>query len=518
MHGFKVCQSELSILLNSHYAFPSPLAVSDVLDNLDIEHEVFYLTEENIGELEKVPLPLLCYEKDKNEYFLVQSIERDKDSFKLISSKKDIIEFYNDLLLIAVFIDKGTKSGQMLNKCKTLKIQKSILMVCFTLLLLISAYTYLENNGYFFVFRVSGLTIKIIGLLVTWLLIKLDVDTQSVSFLTRKICINNRYFNCQTVSQSARFRLFEKVGISIAEIGFIYFAVGLIYELFYVTGSIFSLAWPMAVANVCGIFVIIGLFIYQIVRIRKICILCLMTYSLLFLELAVYVIYGIFSTKPRWIDFVYFLLCSVFVLVIFFLLKLFSVHRSQYQNALTAHKRILNNPKLIDKILLTSKRVSYSIQDFDLIIGNKNTTYKILFVPDMRCYSCAEIIKSILNLINKHDNCAIIIRFFLFQKNLNQLDTSVIQVVYSIAQQHGSEKALNFLAGWLKIYPKNEEKLEKYACKQISYPVSLNINHQLSFYKQWSIENNFIRTPFIAINGQELPHLLSIEDLKYYFI
>lgn len=55
-HGLKICQSELKIILNAHYAFPGPLSISDILDNLELEHEVFYLTDENVGELEKLPL------------------------------------------------------------------------------------------------------------------------------------------------------------------------------------------------------------------------------------------------------------------------------------------------------------------------------------------------------------------------------------------------------------------------------------------------------------------------------
>jgi len=46
-HGLKICQSELKILLNAHYAFPGPLSISDILDNLELEHELFYLTNEN---------------------------------------------------------------------------------------------------------------------------------------------------------------------------------------------------------------------------------------------------------------------------------------------------------------------------------------------------------------------------------------------------------------------------------------------------------------------------------------
>jgi len=46
-HGLKICQSELKILLNAHYAFSGPLSISDILDNLELEHELFYLTNEN---------------------------------------------------------------------------------------------------------------------------------------------------------------------------------------------------------------------------------------------------------------------------------------------------------------------------------------------------------------------------------------------------------------------------------------------------------------------------------------
>lgn len=517
--GLKVCQSELKKMLNAHYAFPSPLSISDILDNLELEHEVFYLTDENITELENLPFPLLCYEKDKNEYSLIESIERDRNSYKLVNRREKIIEFHEELILITVFVDKGKIYGQIIEKCKTFKIQKVFFLVCFVLsFLLIFGFTYLGYNKSFFAFWISNFIISVLGILTSWILINIDVDSQNMSFLTRKVCINNHYFNCRTVSQSLRIPLLEKFGTSIAELGFLYFTIVLIYGLFYVGSNKFSLALPMAISNVCAIPIIIGLFIYQLVKIKKICMLCLATYLLITLQLMLFIRYGLFSMNIHWRDIVYFMLyCSV-VLMVFFFLKLFSVHRSQYESAIIAHQRILNNPVLINKILQSSKKISYCIEDFDLIIGDKNASHKILVVPDMRCYSCAEILKSTSNLVKKHSNCVLIIRFFLFRDKLNVLDLSVIHVVLAIAQKSGTQEALIFLIGWLKTYPKDELEFERYTCKKLNNSINANIDHQISFYKQWSIENNFIRTPTLAINGQELPDLLNIENLKYYFI
>jgi len=515
-HGIKICQSELDLLLKSHYAFPGILSISDVLDHLELDHEVFSLAEENVGELENLPLPLLCYEKNKNEYSLIKSLKRSKISYKLIKIKKGEIEFHTDLILIALFVQESKRHGKMLQECEKIKIQKSFVVVCFLFSFLV--FGYIGYNKTFFIFWMSDVIIRILGLLTSLFLIKLDIDTQHVSSLTRKVCINNYYFNCKVVSQYLRLPVLEKIGVSIAEIGFLYFTVGLIYEIFYVHNGAFSLALPTAVINICGIPVIIGLLIYQVVRIKKLCTLCLAIYCLIVLEFILYISTNVFSSNIQLIDFAYFALCCFFTLMLFFLMKLSLVLRNQHEDVIIALQRIQNDPKLINNILVTSKSIRYSIENFDLIVGDKNATHKILFVPDMRCYSCAEVLKSTLNFINKHTTeCVLIVRFFLFHEKLNQLDINVIQVVHAIAQHRNSREALNFLVGWLMTYPKDELKFEKYNCKQKDHFNIVNINHQISFYKQWSIENNFIRTPLLAINGQELPELLNIENLKYYF-
>jgi uncharacterized membrane protein len=515
--GLNITKSTLTESLLLHPDFPSMLSVSDVFEQFGIASLSLRIKPHD---LETLPLPLLVQQVDNGHtrFSVVKSIEHDSVVFydyqQRLWHKADTADFMESFTGIVLAVEPDEQAGEPAygDARKKEKLSR-LLKYTAGLFIPLAVLVFVAVN--IFTIGIPGIWVSLSaisslsGLFICFLLLWHEVDSSNM--LLKKVCAatgNNG--SCSEVLSSSRAKIF---GISWSTIGFSYFFGNLIMLLTASgTPGIPTLVFWGAIA--ASPFIIYSLSL-QALMLKKWCTLCLYT----LLILTIHAIIGFLGTAN---------LSSVphigpallLTVAISYLLPLFLVsfiipfisHAQQGRNRAIELQRLKHDPQIFEALLMRQKQVNAQKENFGIYLGNPDGKIKIIKVCNPYCGPCADAHKPLAQLLANNNQIQLQIIFTTSSHESDKGRLPVSQLL-AISETGNEQQISDAIHNWYTI---GAADYENFAQKM---PVlePLDRQHQkIEAMSQWCHHNQISFTPTLFINGNQLPDMYTVSDLKYF--
>jgi len=510
----QITKSTIQGRVEEHSDFPSLTSISDALHFWNVKNTALRVEKENLA---KLPTPFIAHintgtsvfevvikATDSEVYYLTTSgIERKKCRETFLSAWTGVVLVIQppyDYKEIDYDIKKSRERWEQFRK-------PFILTSSILLLVVFIASIFAFNEAHFFYISILFL-LKLTGLIVTSMLLSYEVN--SISPAIRKICTLNRKLNCQAILSSKAAKIFGRIGWS--ETGFFYFAGGLICLLTSLSNIQESIE-ILRTLNLLSLPYIVYSLFYQW-RIAKVwCPLCLLIQGLLLGEFFTFLLgHSSLVAVPNFtVRSLISMAISFYLPVLFWIFsKRFIVRAKKGEGFKTEFLRLKHNFEIFDIVLAHQKRVMLPPDDLGILIGNYNSTNKIVMVSNPSCIACQVAHKSIRELLLCHKNLKV---QMLFTSNGNADSAKNEFIMHIMAlNEIEREKTLLALDEWYKSEIKEYKEIEnKFPLKQgVKYH-----SEKIREMDKWCQQANISATPTFFIRGYQLPAVYNLSDLSY---
>lgn len=499
---------EEALLQNPDY--PSIAAVHDVLKEYRVDNMVLQIDKEKLAE---VPLPFIAHMRGKTNGFVnVTAITPDVVTYSKNRSfsKKETMsrsQFEQDWSGVALLAEAAEVAGEKKYK-ENLKKEKQL-----------QWYYPLLVAGLFLVFSLSIvsslalapvnvfilLALKLAGVIVTGMLLWYEIDKNN-PFL-QKVCSGSKATNCNAILQSREAKLFGI--ISWSEIGFFYFAGGLLAVIPRHEGSPELLAWLNLAALPYTLFSIY----YQWRIAKEWCPLCLVVQVLLVAEAVLFFSTGMHQSLPTaFTAYSIFTACFLAPLVLWFFIKPYLLKAKEGMEYKNRFFRLKKDPRIFEALLAKQKRVTVSAEGLGITLGNPDATNTIIKVCNPYCGPCSKAHPEIHELLQANNDLKVQILFTATTEETDRRSKPVKHLL-AIAEKQNSELTEKALDDW---YLPDNKDYDVFANK---YPMNGELKKQdgkIKAMNQWCDEVKIEFTPAFFINGLQLPENYNINELKYF--
>jgi len=519
----KVNAATVNETLQNHPDWPSVLCLSDSFNKWNIPNGAGKIEPNQIDQL---PLPFIAYTNDREYPLSIVTQVADttiqlysKNYSKAITeSKEEFLKSWTGIYLIA---EPGEHSGEKeyeKNKRKAV-INALIPASLFALLItfsFFSVYNIVNNTDSNLVANVTGVYfqyfILLTGAVVTSLLLWYEIDKTNP--LLQKVCTGIAKGNCNAVLTGRQSKLFS--WLSWSEVGFFYFAGGLLVLLFAgpdVTNAISLLGWLNILALPYTVFSVY----YQWRIAKQWCVLCLAVQALLVLGCINVIANNYltsFSTLP-----ISFLIKSILLylspVLLWYVVKPFILHLQQAKNTKREYLRIKFNTEIFSTLLKKQKHLSVATEGLGINLGNPDATNTLIKVCNPYCGPCAKAHPKIDKLLEEIPSLKVKI-IFTTPNEPEQPAYKPVSHLLAINEQSNNEGNIKLaLDDW---YLADKKDYELFATK---YPMNGELakqGYKMEAMDKWSKEMEITFTPTIFINGYQLPDAYGIEDLQYFLL
>ncbi|MBS1917695.1 MAG: thioredoxin domain-containing protein [Bacteroidetes bacterium] len=531
----KITKTTIEKALTEHSDYPSLLSISDALNSFGIENIGI---KTNIEKLHEIPAPFFVPVRSptshRDFFTIVQKVNDDTiNYFDSEKSKWENIpktDFEKKWpLKIALLADAENASNEKdYKKKRGEEIRKKIADIstyaALPLVAIVVSTWNVFKHGQSAVFPVLFLMLSLIGSIITILLLWYEIDEYNP--LLQQICNEGKKVNCNAILHSKASKV---VGISWSAIGFVYFAGGVMVQLF--TGitnmqTLSILAWLNLFAAPYIIFSVY----YQWLIAKQWCVLCLSVQALLAMQLVT----GLLAGWPQQINAVMwgnnFLLITLILsyLLPFVVVNLLLPARRAAKEGKANKKeliRLKHNPQIFEALLGKQRDISKLPDKLGISLGNPNAPYKIIKVCNPYCGPCAKAHKPIEELLHDNPNVQVQIIFTATNEE-GDIKAPPVKHLLAIAEKNDETKTKQALDDW---YLADKKDYEVFAAK---YPINGELKMQsekLDAMQKWCEQTGIRFTPTFFITsifsddkGEkkffQLPELYSVSDLKYFFL
>jgi len=515
----KVSNTSINETLKNHPNYPSLLSLSDSLNHWGVENIGAHIESDKLAELET---PFLAHITNGTEesFILIQDVEenfiryrKNPNSKKVITkSKTDFLKEWTGVVLLAS-ADESSGEKDFL-KTRKREIKKDLTLVgllCLFLFGSILTVARISENGFadkkILISYSILLFLKIIGTIITILLLWYEVDQANP--LLQKICTGFSKANCNAILSSKQAKFLNL--ISWSEVGFSYFAGGLLILLF-ANQSVIAITAIITLLSFFALPYVFFSIYYQWRVVKQWCLLCIFVQAILILEVLTALAFSPFSNISLQPLSLYFFVLIAFItpLLLWFLLKPILIKSQQSKQ----HERDLLRLKA-DKEIFTiysekQKAITYSTDGLGIILGNPNATNTLVKVCNPYCKPCANAHPEIETLLRNHSNLKIQI---IFTARNDETDLSLLPVKHLMALNEKKDKLTTekALDDW---YLSPEKNYGRFAAQ---YPMNGELDKQAlsveAMYK-WCRAMDITFTPTFFFNGYQLPDIYNISELK----
>lgn len=496
----------------SHPYYPSLISISDTLDKYHIKSIGVKIKENKLSE---IPLPCIVQveKEEKPFFFILKSIEEETlfyfdDKNKLIKSRKeDFIKIWTGVCLLIetsetskeVDIEKKLMSNKILN---FLKISFLVSLLTWIFFSLFNSNSVESNSSMVYVLTYTG--IKIVGITTGIMLLWHEVDRYNPTI--QMFCSgNSKKVNCDSVLSSKNSTLFKGT-LSLGLLGFSYF-LGTFINLVFNGFSLNALSISSVFSLVTVPVIIISAY-YQAIVVKQWCKFCIIIQASLLGEslisyLGEFYVKFSFDTIP---SLFFFLLTPILG---WKLLKPLLKERKQINLLARKYSKIKNNPKVLEALLLKSRKIKTYPTDLGIFINNKSAKYNVIKVCNPYCEPCAKAHPILEELVRKEK----ISLQILFSVNIsdNDIKRKPVSHFLAINEEEGESKIQQALDDWYL------QKNKEYDFFAKNYPVNGNLMDQKNKIEAmhiWCEKEKITHTPTIFINGYELPKEYGVKDLR----
>jgi hypothetical protein len=362
-----ITNSTIQTRVEEHMEFPSLISVSDALHHWNVKNIALKVEKENLG---KLPIPFIAHLDNGTSLFetVTKVTESDVSYLTLsgIQRKKRIETFLSAWTGVVLAIQPPFNYKEIDYDIKKRierwrHFRKPFMLISAILLAVMFVVSIsIFYKAYFYYTSILFL-LKVIGLFITLLLLSYELN--NTSSIVRRICTLSRRFNCQAVLGSKAAKIFGRIGWN--EIGFFYFAGGLIYLLSSMPDIQESIEMLCALNFLSLPYILYSVF-YQW-RIAKVwCPLCLLVQGLLLVEFFNFLIgYPFHLVTPiLTIKSLISMVISFYLPVLFWVFsKRFIVKAKEGQVYRREFLRLKHNIEIFNTVLTQQKKVTLPPED-----------------------------------------------------------------------------------------------------------------------------------------------------------
>jgi uncharacterized membrane protein len=512
-----VTNSTIQTRVEEHAEFPSLTSISDALNNWNVKNKALRVEKENLGRL---PVPFVAHLISGVSLFEIVTKVTETKVYYLTSSgierKKSIETFLSAWTGVALVIQPSYNYKEpgyhtKISNERWQQFRKPFILtssIFLAVMFVVSIYGLYKP--YFFYVSVLFL-LKLTGLVVTSLLLMYELNSASPAI--KKICSLHRKLNCRAVLGSKAAKIFGRIGWS--EIGFFYFAGGIIYLLTSLFGIRESIEM-LFVLNLLSLPYIFYSLFYQWRIVKAWCPLCLLVQGLLLSEFLTFLIAHPFPVGiPNFPVRSIISMAIAFYLPVFFWVfsKRFIIKATDGQVYKKEFSRLKHNAEFFDIVLTQQKKVMQPPDDLGIVIGDDNSTNKIVMISNPSCIACQVAHKTIRELLFSHKNLKVQM-LFTSSGNADSSRSEIIRHVISL-NETDKEKALLALDDWYMSEIKAFRKIEN------KFPLRQEGKYEIDKIMEmdkWCRQANISATPTFFVRGYQLPAFYNVSDLSYLLV
>lgn len=508
--------------LHNHPDYPSLLSVSDVFKSYGVNNIAVKTSTEKLSSL---PFPCLAPIRiNSHEEKLTVLREFNNGIFRYLnpeSLREEQIpadEFKSKwksgtVLLIDADDARGENDYYQKRSAEKLSSAKRVaLVLIFPLLILVSCVALLFRYDLAISIMPAAFSlITLAGLLTTGLLIWYELDQYNP--VAQKICKAGKKVNCGAILNSKAAQI---AGISWSVIGLTYFAgsnILLLVTAMFNPQTLFTLSW----LNLLALPYILFSVYYQWKVAGQWCILCLAVQSVLLLQ-------GIVAFAAGWhqasdsshvltYPFIttFILSFSVPAVALGFLLPAYKKAKAGKSDKAELN-RLKHNIQIFDALLAKQKSVSENPEGLGITLGNPAAKHKIIKVCNPYCGPCAEAHAPMEQLV--HANPDIQVQIIFTASNVSgDNGAAPVKHFLAIKEKYGTELTSQALDDW---YNAPKKDYDAFAAKYAMNGELAKQSSKIDAMRAWCDTTQISFTPTFFVNGQQLPDMYTVNDLKYF--
>lgn len=516
----RVNNATVNETLQNHPDWPSLLCISDSLNKWNIPNAAGKIEE---LEIDQLPTPFMAYTANFHDpLYIVTEVKDDvvisysKEFDKPVSeSKEDFLKIWKGIYLIAEKTENSGEKEYKLNRRKG--IIKDLIPISLIIILFFLSFLHLFQNHrsvsedsiylpYFLQYF-----ILIAGLIVTSLLLWYEIDSSNP--ILHKVCTGFVKGNCDAILSGKQSKLFN--WLSWSEVGFFYFAGGLLILLF--TEPLNNSISIIALLNVLALPYTIFSVYYQGRVAKQWCVFCLAIQVLLILGGINVLANGMILSLQQNSFFLLLQCASLYIIpvLLWFTIKPFLLRLQEAKNTKREYLRIKFNSEIFETLLKKQKQVTFSTHGLGIDIGNQEATNTLIKVCNPYCNPCSKAHSVFEKLLEIIPNLKIKIIFATPNDPLDKSYKPVNHLMSINSQKNNNGIIKQALDDW---YLADNKDYERFASK---YPMNGELVQQdekIEAMFKWYRDMDVRFTPTIFINGYQLPEVYLIEDLQYFLL
>ena len=519
----KVRATETSIKedILQHPDYPSLLTLSDVLKNMKTDNMSLKTTAENLVNL-PVPFVAQVYGKKKGYslFAIISKINSENiEWYNPEIHKKESITFgdfaiqFTGYVLIAEADETSVEQnyGLKLNKERRIGFWNTVIALVFPIMfIIISCKNFLTLGFYVSLAPVIYLLFTLIGCAVGILLLLYEIDQHNPTL--QKVCHAGRKTNCAAILNSDASRIF---GISWSCLGFTYFAgtfLALMFGGVVNDKFLFIAAWT----NVLVLPYVFYSIYYQGSIAKEWCPMCLLVQLVLVLQF-ITALFGGFHTNISFIEnidssvIIIFALCFMVVFVVVQLLIPSLKNSKEGKQSKMELQRLKHNSQIFDALLLKQKQIDHSLDGLGVTLGNPDAQIHIVKVCNPYCGPCAKAHPIIDDLVTNNPNIRVQV---IFTATPQKEDIRNLPVKHFLTFDRNNNKSMleKSLNDWYLA------EIKDYDTFKHKYPIDdhLDFTTEIQAMSEWCNNVGISFTPTFFVNGNQLPDIYHVSDLKYF--
>ena len=506
--GIKITHDSVREFIKSDPDFPSLKSICNLFDNYGIINYALRIDEKDLIEIDR---PFLAHINNKGwKMILVYSLNKGRVLFadslagKKIMEVKEFIKLWDGVIIIT---ESGSKTDQTDFSMKRADEVISKELVYFALILIFITilsgllFNRPDLNEKFRLLSISIIFTHILGLVFSILLFRNELNIKS-SF-TEKLCHITSNTDCEAVTNS---RVSKIIGsITWAEIGIVYFSGGLI--ILSVINRIEAISL-IKVLSICSIPYPVFSVLYQWLKIKKWCPLCLLVQSVLMFEFLF-----LLSTPFAGVNISLFVLASLIFSTIFIMTmlnKYLIINKSERDDYRIKFLKLKREPELFLQELKKSTRIVLPKTDLLLTYGDLRSDIEITAFLSPYCSACSSKFFEINDLIRKGSQ----FKIRLILPNMKDEVTSRLLKQICFYVETGSKgESLILLEKWYR----TDKNLKHTIFNYLEMTEDCHgFNEMVSQNQELFRIGNIQRVPTILVNDFILPQMYTLDELKYH--
>ena len=508
--GVRISLEYLSERLKSNPFYPTLRSVSDFLNEHSVNHRVVRLTQED---LIATGGSFIAHSEESGGFlYYVTSINNGEiicHHTQRGAIRLPVEEFFRKWSGVALFATgEGKTHDQLLKNYREHRLNDSLLSWGFAFLsLLLIIRTTIETvslfdegvwkvpSWYYFYFT------KLAGFAFSLLLVMHEMKIPSS--IINRLCHVSRNADCNSVTRSALATLYG--GITLADIGLTYFGGTLLAIILIPTSSLIPI---LIVLSVVILPLPLILILYQIIKIRKWCPLCMVVQAIVIAE----AIGTFFIYEDIIFDYEGLIVLPASMGMVLLLIVNYRNHfqyKAKYLKERIGVLKLRRDPVVIDALLKRSGKIVIPANGYNMIFGDSGDVVQLTAFLSLHCGACARFYKLISTIMSSRNGLS---AHLIFSTPPNGEEAALSKRVSKAYLSGNHTDAMHYLYDWFDKQVTFETNPEPEDANKYT-----TVSNEFADYNNKIFDTYNIKlVPVLFINGYKMPEGLSLDELGYY--